>query len=141
VNASPGNSDGTHYIFVAHDRQGRPGQISSGCNDLAAHGEGQREGVGFYEFHAARAATLRGSRVLSGTRPEHAHELALDGAGRPAIMECLDGPFVREYLDPFEVTRGRALLHDQCVVDDDFRAVDEARLVDAIDDELAIRGR
>jgi len=85
-------------------KAGREQDFVRACNDLAAQVRANEKELVYYEFFKLREP--RRYAVLESfpdEAVEHAHMNSPWMARvAPAIMECLDGPFVREYLDPFE---------------------------------------
>lgn len=85
-------------------KPGREHDFVRVCNELTAKVKANEKDLVYYEFFKLREP--RRYAVLESfpdETVEHDHmnspwmaELA------PAIMDCLDGSFVREYLDPFE---------------------------------------
>lgn len=84
-------------------KAGREQDFVDACNELATHVRAKEKDLIYYEFFKLRDG--RGYAVLESfpnEEVEHAHMNSPWMAQvAPKIMDCLDGPFVREYLDPF----------------------------------------
>ncbi|MCX7056194.1 MAG: hypothetical protein NTZ79_03125 [Proteobacteria bacterium] len=88
-------------------KAGHEADFVSLCKGLAkkVHANESREQTQFYQFFKLREPRRYAViEMFSGEAAEHAHMNSpwLGEAG-PGIMACLDGEYVREYLDPFEV--------------------------------------
>lgn len=85
-------------------KSGRERDFVDACNELTEQVKANEKGVIYYEFFKLREP--RRFAVLESfpsEEAEHAHMnsswLAAIG---PKIVDCLDGTWEREYLDPFE---------------------------------------
>jgi len=85
-------------------KSGREADFVRACNELTAKVKVNEKDLIYYEFFKLREP--RRFAVLESfpnEAVEHAHMNSPWMAQiAPAIMDCLDGPFVREYLDPFD---------------------------------------
>ena len=85
-------------------KAGRERDFVKACKDLTAKVKANEKDLVYYEFFKLREP--RRYAVLESfpnEAVEHAHMNSPSMAAvAPAIMDCLDGPFIREYLDPFE---------------------------------------
>ncbi len=84
-------------------KAGREAEYESLCRQLAAETRAREPDVIYYEFFKLREP--RRYAVLESfpdEEAEHRH-LTTDWFKKiaPGILECLDGPYVREYLDAF----------------------------------------
>ena len=82
---------------------GREAEFVDRCNRLAEAVRGSEPGTLYYEFFRLREPR-RFAVIESFTdeAAEHAHmNSPLLRVHGPGIIDCLDGPYVREYLDPF----------------------------------------
>jgi len=85
-------------------KPGREQDFVDACNELTAHVKAHEPDVIYYEFFKLREP--RRYAVLESfpsEEVEHAHmnSAALTAIG-PRIVDCLDGTWEREYLDPFQ---------------------------------------
>jgi quinol monooxygenase YgiN len=84
-------------------KAGREAEYERLCTDLAEQTRAREPGVIYYEFFKLREP--RRYAVLEsfpGEDAEHQHlQSEWFRALAPGIIECLDGPYVREYLDVF----------------------------------------
>ena len=84
-------------------KSGREAVFVDRCNQLAKAVRGCEPGTLYYEFFRLREP--RRFAVIESFEDqaaEHAHmNSPLLAAHGPGIIDCLDGPYVREYLDPF----------------------------------------
>ena len=85
-------------------KPGREQDFVDACNELTAHVKAHEPDVIYYEFFKLREP--RRYAVLESfpsEELEHAHmnSAALAAIG-PRIVDCLDGTWEREYLDPFQ---------------------------------------
>lgn len=84
-------------------KSGREREFVDRCTELAGQVRASEPRTLFYEFFRLREP--RRYAVIESFEDEaaeHAHMNSplLAGHG-PAILDCLEGPYVREYLDPF----------------------------------------
>ena len=84
-------------------KPGREQDFVDACNELTTTTRQREPGVIYYEFFKLREP--RRYAVLESfpsEEAEHAHmNSAWVAAAAPRIVECLDGTWEREYLDPF----------------------------------------
>jgi autoinducer 2-degrading protein len=84
-------------------KEGREAEFVRRCNALAAIVHATEPRTNFYRFFKLREPRRYAVvECFDDEAAEHAHmnSEALRGHG-PGIVECLEGPYVREYLDPF----------------------------------------
>ena len=85
-------------------KPGREQDFVDACNELTAKVQAHEPGVIYYEFFKLREP--RRYAVLESfptEEMEHAHmNSAWLAAIGPRIVDCLDGTWEREYLDPFK---------------------------------------
>jgi len=85
-------------------KPGRERDFVDACNKLAAHVREKEKDLVYYEFFKLRQP--RSFAVLESfpdEAVEHAHmNTEWMAAIAPTIIDCLESPYVREYLDPFE---------------------------------------
>jgi len=84
-------------------KAGREADYERLCSQLAEQTRAREPEVIYYEFFRLREP--RRYAVLESFRSEEAEHQHLESewfkAVAPGIIECLDGPYVREYLDAF----------------------------------------
>ncbi len=84
-------------------REGRERDFVDRCRRLAEAVRGKEPGTLHYEFFRLREPrryAVIESFVDEAAEHAHMNSAALAEHG-PGIVDCLDGPYVREYLDPF----------------------------------------
>jgi autoinducer 2-degrading protein len=84
-------------------KPGREADFVERCNRLAKIVRASEPGTLYYEFFRLRESRRYAVvESFADEAAEHTHmnspHLAEHG---PGILDCLDGPYVREYLDPF----------------------------------------
>ena len=93
----------TTFISRMTVKPGREQDFVDACNELTAKVKAHEPGVIYYEFFKLREP--RRYAVLESfptEEMEHAHmNSAWLAAIGPRIVDCLDGTWEREYLDPF----------------------------------------
>lgn len=94
----------TTFISRMTVKPGREQDFVAACRELTAQVKANEPGVIYYEFFKLREP--RRYAVLESfptEEMEHAHmNSAWLAAVAPRIVDCLDGTWQREYLDPFE---------------------------------------
>ena len=94
----------TTFISRMTVKPGREQDFVDACNELTAKVQAHEPGVIYYEFFKLREP--RRYAVLESfptEAMEHAHmNSAWLAAIGPRIVDCLDGTWEREYLDPFK---------------------------------------
>jgi len=85
-------------------KAGREGEFVDHCNRLAAKVRASEPRTLYYEFFRLREPRLYA--VIESFADEAAEQAHMSSPllveHGPAIIDCLDGPYVREYLDPFK---------------------------------------
>ena len=85
-------------------KPGREQEFVDACNELTATTREREPGVIYYEFFKLREP--RRYAVLESFPSEEAEHAHMNSAwvakAAPRIVDCLDGTWEREYLDPFE---------------------------------------
>jgi len=85
-------------------KEGREQDFVRLCRQLTEKVHASEPGTLYYEFFKLREPRRYAVvESFASEAAEHAHmnSAALAELG-PGIIDCLDGPYVREYLDPFE---------------------------------------
>ena len=84
-------------------KAGRESDFVERCTRLAEAVHAGEPGTLYYEFFSLREPRRYAViESFADEAAEHAHmNSPLLAAEGPAIVDCLDGPYVREYLDPF----------------------------------------
>jgi autoinducer 2-degrading protein len=84
-------------------KAGREREFVEHCNRLAARVRASEPGTLYYEFFRLREPCRYAViESFEDEAAEHAHmNSPLLVEHGPGIIDCLDGPYVREYLDPF----------------------------------------
>lgn len=84
-------------------KPGREREFVEHCNRLAARVRASEPGTLYYEFFRLREP--RRYAVVESFEDEAAEQSHMNSPllaeHGPGIIDCLDGPYVREYLDPF----------------------------------------